>query len=225
VTRLLVAFAFLLASLAAIAAAFGIGADTPWGNVLINLGTEIFGILLTVALVQWILDRRRLMERAREVAWSTLHGVERAVWVWQGGPRQPSMDELLGLVAAIRPDDGMAPVTRTLLSNLGVQCREMLDREGGALKTVPGLTEALEELTSLRVLRDGGNTVSRRMVAEALDSSTRALARILGLPSQRLPGALVRYRDAAEEAQETRSFDLRMAPAAGEWEGRRGGGG
>ncbi len=214
-TRLLVALAFLLASVAALAAAFGLGADTPWGNVLINLGTEIFGILITVALVQWILDRRRLVERAREVAWSTLHGVERAVWVWQGGPRQPSTDELLGLVAAIRPDDELAPVTRTLLSNLGVQCREMLDRERAALRTIPGLPAALEELTSLRVLGDGGSSVSRRMVAEALDSSTRILARALGLPTQRLPGALVRYRDASEEAQEDRSFDLRLARAEG----------
>ena len=210
--RILAAIGFLLASIVAIAAAFGIGAETPWGNVFINLGTEIFGILITVALVQWLLDRRRLMERGRELAWGTLHGIERAVWVWQGGPRQPGTDELLGLIGGIRPDDEVAEITRTLLANLGVQWREILDREGAALRTIPGLRGALEELTSLRSISEGGRSVSRRMVAEALESSTRTLARVLGQATQRLPGALVRYRDPSPAAQEARSGDLRLTP-------------
>lgn len=53
--------------------AFQVGVNTPNGTLFVNLGTEIFGILITVALVEWLFERRRLQDRGRELAWSVLH--------------------------------------------------------------------------------------------------------------------------------------------------------
>ena len=52
----------------------------------------IIGIVITVAVVEWFFERRRLQTRGRQLAWDALHAVEHAVWVWQGGPREVESD-------------------------------------------------------------------------------------------------------------------------------------
>lgn len=225
-TRALVVIAFFLLSVAIIVYAFDAGVTTETGTLLVNLGTEVFGILITLAVVDWLLERRRLQDRAREMAWSTLHAVERAVWLWQGGPRRLETDELLSLIAGIEADHPLLPSTRTLLVSLGVESGEALKREAGAVKTLPGLEDALEDLTSLQTLGERDSAVSIRMVAEVLESTATRLARILGQPTQRLPSGLIRDRDPRAEAQERR-LD-RMQPrtdrtAPGPPEGEAGG--
>ena len=204
--RALVAVAFLLLSAVMIWGAFIMGSDTNEGALFVNLGTEIFGILITVALVEWLFERRRLQDRARELAWSIFHALERAVWVWQGGPRQLGTDALLGLIHGIRKNDPLPQFTRTLLVNLGTQSREALDKESMAIKLIPGMKGAVDDLTSLRALTDGDSAVSIRMVAEVLESGTLGLAKVLHLSTQPIPAALVRYRDSSERAQEERYY-------------------
>lgn len=204
--RALVALGFLLAAAALTWGAFVTGTETNVGALYINLGTEIFGILITVALVEWLFERRRLQDRAREMAWGIFHTLERAVWVWQGGPRQLGTDALLGLIHGIKKNDPLPQFTRTLLVNLGTQSREALDKEASAIRLIPGMKAALDDLTSLRALTDGDSAVSIRMVAEVLESATVGLARVLSLSAQPIPAALVRYRDSAEEAQEERYY-------------------
>lgn len=201
--RLLLIAGFLPVSVGTVAAAFQFGEDTRVGTLLINLGTEIFGVFITVAVVEMFLDRRRKQDRARDIAWSTLHQMERAIWVWQGGPRQAKTDELLGIISGIRSEAPPEPVTRSILVSLGTHAREVLDREAPSIRTLPRLGSALEDLTSLRSLTDGGS-VSLRMVAEVLESATTDIARILDLPCQRIPSALIPYRDASSEAQAQR---------------------
>jgi len=213
--RFAVISAFLLVSVGVILAAFFLaGPDTPVGTLLINLGTEIFGILLTVAVVEWFLDRRRRQDRARELAWGVMHSLERAIWVWQGGPRQMGPEELLGVISGIDRSDPVDQVALTLMVGLGSKARETLDSEITAVRTLPGLAPALEDLTSLRTLTDGGSGVSIRMVAEILESATSGVADVLGLPCQRLPAALIPYRDSAVEAQQARFLEARGDGAA-----------
>lgn len=213
--RWIVATTFLLVSVTMIWTAFAIGPNTGMGTLLVNMGTEVFGILITVAVVEWFFERRRLQDRARERAWSTLHALERTVWVWQGGPRRLGTEELLGLIAGIRASNPIAPSSRTLMVNLGTQCRDILDREAQALRSLPGLAPALEDLGSLRSLRDGDSSVSIRMVAEILESAAMALALILGQSTQRIPAGLIRYRDASEKAQDERASDIQPTQTPG----------
>jgi len=51
--RALVTAAFLLVAVLVLWMAFFVGAETPTGTLLINLGTEIVGIVMTVAVVEW----------------------------------------------------------------------------------------------------------------------------------------------------------------------------
>jgi hypothetical protein len=200
-TRNAIAIGFLLLSIGSVASSFWVGANTPAGNVLINLGTEIFGILVTLAVVDIFLERRRLQERGRELAWAALHGIERVVWVWQGGPRRLGTDELLGLISSINPNESLQPFTRSLLVALGNRGREILDIESSAARTVPGLDQAAADLSSLRALGERGSAVTLRMVIEVLEGATVELARILGQPTQKMPAGLVRHRDASPEGK------------------------
>ena len=205
--RAAVAATFLIVSTALIWIAFFVGAATPTGTLFINLGTEIFGILVTVAVVEWFFERRRLQDRGRELSWRIYHALERVVWIWQGGPQQVGSEELLGIISGVRSSDPVPRSTRMLLVNLGTQGREALDKEGAAVATLTGLEEALHDLQSLGSLRDGDSAVSVRMVAEILEASATGLARVLGQSTQRLPAGLIRYRDPSIEAQQKRYLD------------------
>lgn len=217
--RILVVGGFFLVSVAVVVWSYVVGVNTPTGTVLVNLGTEIFGILITLAVVDWLLERRRLQDRARELSWRVLHNVERAVWLWQGGPRRLETDELLGLISGIGGGDRFQPYTRAHLMNVGAQSRESLTREERAVKTLPGLKDALEDLTSLSSLADGDSVVSVRMVSEILQSAVRGLAAALGQPTQQMLTGLVRYRDPSLEAQEERFHSLRPEIAGGRSDG------
>jgi hypothetical protein len=211
VIRFVFAGVLLLVSSSLIFAAFHVDHDAPTFELLINLGTETFGILLVLAVVDWMLERRKLQERAKELAWATLHGVERSVWVWQGGPRRLQSDELLGIIKGIHPDDHMQPYTRALLVNIGEQSREALTREVSAIKLMPGLKTALEELTTLASLSEKRSSVSIRMVQEVLESGVEKLARVLGKATQAMPSNLIQGRDAGLQAQGERFYQVRAA--------------
>ncbi len=205
--RAIVAAAFSIISVSCIWLAFYLGAATPTGTLFINLGTEIFGILVTVAVVEWFFERRRLQDRGRELSWRLFHLLGRVVWIWQGGPQQPGSEELLGIISGIRSKDPVPRFTRTLLVNLGTQSREALDTEPKAVASLVGLKDALGDMQSLGSLRDGESGVSVRMVAEILESSATGLSRVLGQSTQRLPAGLIRYRDPGVDAQQQRYYD------------------
>lgn len=213
--RAAVVTVFLVIAIIIVTTAWFIGMETPLGGLLGNLGTEIFGIVITVAVVEYFFERRRLQDRARELSWSILHGIEHALWMWQGGPRRMGTDQLLGIVSSITSDDELAPFTHALLQGLGDRTSQIMQRELAAVRSVSGLEEALNDLTSLKGLgeestrRSDNRKMEIRMVAEILESSTTGLARLLGQPDQRIPAALIRYRDPSLEGQERRQAEAR----------------
>ncbi len=209
--RLVFAAILLLVSGALIFSAFSVDRNTATFDLLVNLGTEVFGILIVLAVVDWMLERRKLQEQARELAWATMHAVERAAWVWQGGPRRLDSDELLGLIKGIDHQDHLQPYTRALLVAVGEHSREALTREASSIKTLPGLKGALEEFTTLSSLSENRSSVSIRMVQEVLDSGISQLAQVLGQSTQVMPSSLVRGRDAGLEAQSQRFYQIRAA--------------
>ncbi len=211
--RAVFALVFSLVSGGLLAGGLALGVDTPSGEILTNLATEVFGILITIALVDWFLERRRRQDRARELAWNALHEIEYAVWVWQGGPRQLATDELLGLVAGANPTDAMEPFTEALVQNIGLQCRGLVQRELSVVKTLPGFRETLDDLVSLAAIGQNPPSTLVSAVSEILASSIGGLARVLGQPTARMPSSLIWYRDASPEGQEKRY--LQMWPNSG----------
>jgi len=213
VFRTVATLVFLLLSAIVIATAFAVGTNNPMGDLLLNMGTEIMGIVLTVTIVDWFFERRRLQTRARQLSWNALHQIEHATWVWQGGPRQLETDELLGILSAVGHNDPLPEFTQNLLLSLGTRSKQSLKDETHAVAAVPGLKEAFEQLARLSSIRDGGELPPPKKVAEILSSGTLHLALLLRLPDERIPARLIRYRDPAARRQEQRHFGV-----AGDWQ-------
>lgn len=182
------------------------GHDALSVNLLVNLGTEIMGIVITVAVVEWFFERRRNHERGKQVAWSALHAIEHVVWVWQGGPRQVETDQILGILRSASDDDPLPDFTQNLLLSLGTRSKQTLHNDQAALESHRGLMTAFEELARLNAIREGGRVLSSRTVADVLEEGVTRLARVLGQPEEAMPGRLIRYVDASGEAQELRYF-------------------
>jgi hypothetical protein len=198
---------------------FVFGVDTSTGTLLINLGTEIIGIVITVAVVEWFFERRRLQTRGRQLAWDALHAVEQAVWVWQGGPREMDTDEVRGVLSSVGAEDPLPDFTEGLFLNIGTRSRRLLNNDPDAVTAVPGFMNGLEHLARLSAIRDGKESMRPQKVADILDEGTSALAKALGKPTERHLASLIRFRDPSVESQERRHFGhvghktpLRSAP-------------
>jgi hypothetical protein len=206
VLRALVTAGFLTIALAILTVSFVFDVDSSTEGLLVNLGTEIIGIVITVSVVEWFFERRRLQNRARQLAWDALHAVEHAVWVWQGGPREMDSDEVLGLLNAVGEHDPLPDFTEGLFLNIGTRSRRLLNNELQSLGTMPGFMNGLEHLARLSSLRDGDSTIAPRKLADILDQATKDLARALGKPTERHLASLIRYRDPSAESQERRHY-------------------
>ena len=204
--RIVLVGGFLSIAAAMLWISFVFGVDTSTGTLLINLGTEIIGIVITVAVVEWFFERRRLQTRGRQLAWDALHAVEQAVWVWQGGPREMDTDEVLGVLSSVGAEDPLPDFTEGLFLNIGTRSRRLLNNDPDAVTAVPGFMNGLEHLARLSAIRDGKEAMRPQKVADILDEGTSALAKALGKPTDRHLASLIRYRDPSVESQERRHF-------------------
>lgn len=204
--RALVTGGFLLMAAIVLWTSFLFGPETSTGNLLINLGTEIVGIVLTVAVVEWFFERRRVQNHARQLALDTLNALEQAVWVWQGGPREMDTDEVRGVLNAVGENDPLPDFTESLFLNLGTRSRRLLNNEPTTVAAVPGFMDSLEHLSRLASMRDGKAPMASRKLADILDEATTSLARSLGKPTERHLASLIRFRDPSTESQERRHF-------------------
>jgi hypothetical protein len=208
VTRAFVTSAFLLLSVLVLWGAFTLGLETGRGEFLMNLGVEIMGIVITVAVVEWFLDRGRLQTQAREIAWDTLSAVEHAIWIWQGGPREVETDELLGIVHAVGESDPVPDFTENLFFNIGTRSKQVLHRDLKTVEALPGLIQALENFARLNAIREGKTPMGPLKIASILEDGIKALAKVLDQPQERHLSRLIRYRNPAAEEQAARHFGV-----------------
>ena len=178
---------------------------TSLGDLLMNLGTEVIGVVITVAVVESFLERRRLQNRGRQLAWDTLHAAETAVWVWQGGPREMETDEMLGILNAVNEDDPLPDFTRGPLPEPGDPQPPAAEQRAPGRGRPPGLHE--------RAGAVGAPQRDPRWRAPMPPAEDRGhpgggnvaeLARALGQPTERHLASLIRYRDPSVESQERR---------------------
>ena len=206
VLRIALVGGFLSISAVMLWVSFFLGVETSTGTLLVNLGTEIMGIVITVAVVEWFFERRRLQTRGRQLAWDVLHAVEHAVWVWQGGPREMDTDEVRGILNAVGDDDPLPDFTEGLFLNIGTRARRLLNNDPDAVAAMPGFMNGLEQLARLSAIRDGREPMRPRKVADILDEGTSELARALGQPTERHLASLIRYRDPGVGSQDRRHY-------------------
>ena len=207
--RALVTAGFLVVAALVLISPFilpGVDVNSSTGTLLINLGTELVGIVMTVAVVEWFFERRRLQTRGKQLAWDALHAVEHAVWVWQGGPREMDTDEVRGILNAVNAEDPIPDFTEGLFLNIGTRSRRLLNNDPDAVSSVPGFMNGLEHLARLSSMRDGARAMAARKVADIVDEGTSDLAKALGKPTERHLANLIRFRDPSVESQERRHF-------------------
>lgn len=202
--RVILAAVFLLASSGLIWIDLSGRAGATFGEVLGDLGTEMFGILVTIALVDWVLERRRKQDRAREVAWNVLAEVQHAVWVWQGGARQQSPGDLLGLISGIKEADEMEPFTEGLFLSVAFHAQSTLQTESAALKSLSGLLDVFKEIEQLSSIENLKPQAKVRVSVEVLSEAVGGLAKALRQPTEWMPSGLIWHVDPAKEAQEKR---------------------
>jgi len=185
--RIGVASVFLVIAVVAIVEAVQIGATTPSGTVLLNVGTEVIGIVLTVAVVEWIFERRRLRQEVEKLAWRALHELDHTVWVWQGGRRDFDVDELLALIQSIGDEDPVEPFTGNLLLLLGSRAQTSLRLESGTVNSDAELKQGLEALQTLSGMRDHEQLPTAGEIRVALHSAVQHLVRAVGLRESYVP--------------------------------------
>jgi hypothetical protein len=202
--RVILALGFLLASSGLLWLDLSGRAGATFGEVLGDLGTEMFGILVTIALVDWVLERRRKQDRAREVAWSVLAELQHAVWVWQGGARQQGPGDLLGLISGIKEADEMEPFTEGLFLSVAFRAQSTLQTESTALKSLSGLLEVFREIEQLSSIENLKPQAKVRVAVEVLSEAVSGLAKALRQPTEWMPSGLIWHVDASKDAQEKR---------------------
>lgn len=152
--RFTIAGAALFASALVLYAAWRLGFNNSAGALLLNLGTEIIGITLTVAIVDALLTRRAEHEEAQRIATNVLHEIDHAVWVWKGGSRGFDLTELKALLDQISDDDPLPSFTQNLIMALASKSANTLRQRSSMMKKEASLKNALAYLSPLEKVRD-----------------------------------------------------------------------
>lgn len=174
-------------------------------DLLLNLGSEVVGIALTVAIVDWLIERAKLREEALRIGWAMLHDIDHAVWVWQGGRREFHLDELMALLNLVEDSDPLPPLTQNLLANLGIRASDSLRLQARVFRLHRDLKHAMQLLASLSQIRELNTLMPPSFVVDALRS---AITKLAGVTGQGLHpnefGIAKTYRDSSLAAQEAR---------------------
>lgn len=206
-TAALLAVALILAALATFVGGVG------WDEFATNLASELTAIALIVLIVDWMLERNKLREEAQRIAWSMLHDIDHAVWVWQGGRREFHLDELMALLDMVEDKDAIPPYTQNLLANLGVRASDTLRLQSRIFGIHKRLKQAMVYLKSLGQMREMEDLMPPSFVVDALKS---AITQLAGVTGQGLHpgefGVARTFRDASPEAQRARYMGIEQDP-------------
>ena len=211
-TRLIIIITFLFASLASLYFVFFEKISPESSGVLANLGTGFIGTAITVLIVDWLYERRSADEECRSIALSVLMEFDHAVWVWQGGSRGLNVDELYSLLQQIEKTDPLPYFTQNLFMRLGSKCVTHLNVKKHTVMRQTDLFKALENLSSLELIRD---MYDQQLVfsefQKLLISSTVLLSSACGIQSPRLIDlSFGAHRISSDEHQHYRHFGRQL---------------
>ena len=178
--RILIALGFILMALLAFLEAFDPRFTGRISDLFLNVSTELVGIALTVVVVDFLLERRRLKEEVRRVACEALNELDHHVWVWQGGAREFDLVELLALVDNIKENAPLPSFTQNLFLVLGSRASNTLRTRADVLRMSSDLRAGLESLSHLAGIRDANSVMPGSTVAENLKRAIEPLARAAG---------------------------------------------
>ena len=176
-----------------------------WADVFGGLGTEGTGIALTVIIVDWLLERKRMREEVVRLAWRLMHEIDNCVYMWQGGRREFHLDEMAALLQMVESRDKVAPTTEIVLVQLGVKASDAVRLQSKLLRFDKRLAGSLRPLTGLAQLKELGSIASAEYVRDSLTQALHGLATISGQGIEMTQSNVARQlRDASGAAQKKR---------------------
>ena len=204
--RVVLGGVFLALGIALIIAALS-GPEDRKAGLVQDLGVECIGVTITVAVVDWLVERRQASEEARKMAWRMLDGIHHAVWVWQGGARVVDLHQLSSVLNAVADDDPITPFTQILFLRLGTNSVNSLNLDKAVVATSPPLRAALECLKPLTAIHDSSAHLPPRQIARHLKDAAAHVARAVGMKMEEGEVAFAdRFRDPSPAKQEWRHY-------------------
>ena len=203
--RIILGSVFLL--LAGIAIGVSLSNGPTFDDFLLNLGTEIFGIVITIVIVDYLLEKRKQEEAAKNIAWEALNFLDHAIWVWQGGAREFNLNELSALLDLIEEEDPLPPFTQNLLLQIGSRADNSLRTKENILAASTNTRNAMETLRPLSKMRDAHNPLSNSEIQQILKEALSALTTAVGASySGEGLDELQKHRNPSIDAQEWRHY-------------------
>jgi hypothetical protein len=182
--------------------------ESTLASLFMHIAAVFAEVALTFAVVDALFERNREREAARQLALNRIHHY---VWVWQGGTRDLSLPQIVGVLSAVQEEaDGLNPTpdfTQTLFLRLGSDAADALRNEPKIIERNEHLQRGFERLVRLAAIRDHAIPTPPREIANIVRGAAIDLAMALGaqLP---IHGA-TSHRDASITAQKWRHFGAR----------------
>lgn len=179
--------------------------DPTYTELMYKLGAEIIGIAMTVAIVDWLIERNKMAEDSQHLAWRMLHEIDQAIWVWQGGRQEFHLDELAALIDLVAEGEGPIESTQDLFVNLGRAASDSLRLHCKLFRCDKRLTEPINALASLGQMRALKGRMPRSFIIENLKKAVYALAEITGQGIHTGTFGVARtFQDSSADAQQER---------------------
>lgn len=149
--------------------------------------TEFGGVAATILLVDMALERRTNGAEVKRMADELLFQVDYLVWLWLGGDRVFSYNEMLALLSKVESYDELHPALETQMQNLGNEAGKFKRINGEIVYSHKDLTAAVEtiaKLASIRVKQDEYNPL---LLKDIMRSAARSLACVLEYDKYKKP--------------------------------------
>jgi hypothetical protein len=175
--------------------------------VMSGVGTEVIGIAITVAVVDALFEFRRKQVEARSLARRILSQLDYTVWVWQGGRRESSIDELMALLRVNDDNWEIADSTSELIFSLGCEAQIALELHADIVQVSKDLRVGLEALKRLVPMRDRDDRPTESAIRTYLQTAASKLARAAGVETIWVSSnPTIRLRDPLPDEQFRRRF-------------------
>ena len=175
-------------------------------DIELNLATELLGIVVTVAVIEFFFERSRQRETINKMSFRALDELDHAVWVWLGGSRALDCQELLSLLDRVTDDDPLPEFTQNLFLRIGSRADHSLVVDSDKVGASASLQRALSQLGKLCAMRDGPSAMTPSQIASLSRSATTELMATLGWPQPQSPIGSSTLKESSERAQRWRHF-------------------
>ncbi len=204
--RTLLWIGLVFAAIVTLVVAIQRDAQITTGQLLLNLGTELIGIAITVAIVERLIEQGRNRTEAKRMGWDVLQEIDHAVWVWQGGRRLFDLSELLGLLDLVNDTDPIPEFTQNLFMRIGSRSQGTLLHNREPIQVSRDLRRALEALAPLAGIRDHGKVMPPREIATHLRNAIGSLSQVTAIEEMPVIEKLQAIRNPSVPEQHQRHF-------------------